>query len=98
MPLCVESGIVRRVVRVELFGVARLRAGQAEVQVEAHTLREALSALGRACPALEPSIVHDGRLAPGWLVALNGAQITADSEASLETGDVVVLVSADAGG
>lgn len=85
-------------VTLELYGVARLRAGRAVIEVEARSLGEALVALGVACPALEPLIVTGGRLGPGWLVALNGAQITADPELPLADGDVVVLVSADAGG
>lgn len=85
-------------VTIELYGVARLRAGRAAIEVVARSLSEALAALGVACPALDPLIVAGGRLAPGWLVALNGAQITADPETPLGEGDVVVLVSADAGG
>jgi sulfur-carrier protein len=86
------------VVTIELYGVARLRAGRETIDVAARSLGEALVALGRACPALEPAVVSDGRLGPAWLVALNGAQITADPDAPLAEGDVVVLVSADAGG
>ncbi|MDI3289102.1 MoaD/ThiS family protein [Polyangium sp. 15x6] len=85
-------------VTIELYGVARLRAGREAIEVAARSLGEALSALGTACPALEPLIVAGGRLAPGWLVALNGAQITANLETPLGDEDVVVLVSADAGG
>jgi sulfur-carrier protein len=83
---------------IELYGVARLRAGREAIEVAARSLGDALLALGAACPALEPLVVAGGRLGPGWLVALNGAQITADAETPLGDGDVVVLVSADAGG
>lgn len=85
-------------VTIELYGVARLRAGREAIEVDARSLGDALAALGAACPALERVIVAGGHLAPGWLVALNGAQITADPETPLDEGDVVVLVSADAGG
>ncbi|MRG98377.1 MoaD/ThiS family protein [Polyangium spumosum] len=85
-------------VTIELYGVARLRAGREVIELDARSLGEALLGLGATCPVLEPSIVAGGRLAPGWLVALNGAQITADPETPLGDGDVVVLVSADAGG
>jgi molybdopterin converting factor small subunit len=86
------------VVTIELYGVARLRAGRETLEVAARDLGEALRALGETCPALEPMIVSAGRLGPGWLVAVNGAQITGDLGAPLADGDVVVLVSADAGG
>lgn len=85
-------------VTIELYGVARLRAGREVIEVEARTLAEAFVALGKTCPVLVPSVVSGGRLGPSWLVALNGAQITADPELALQDGDVVVLVSADAGG
>ena len=85
-------------VTIELYGVARLRAGRAEVEVEARSLAEAFAALGAACPALVPAIVAGERLSPSWLVALNGAQITVDPSTPLEEGDRLVLVSADAGG
>jgi molybdopterin converting factor small subunit len=86
------------VVTIELFGVARMRAGCAALSVEARCLGDALRALGERCPSLVPAVVADGRLGRGYLVALNGAQLTADPEVPLADGDVVVLVSADAGG
>lgn len=85
-------------VTIELYGVARLRAGRTEVEVEARSLAEALAALGAACPVLVPAVVAGERLAPSWMVALNGAQITADPATPLADGDRLVLVSADAGG
>lgn len=85
-------------VMIELYGIARLRAGQETFEVEGKTLAEALFALSSLCPALDPSIVDQGRLANGYMVALNGAQITGDPSTNLRDGDVLVLLSADAGG
>ena len=87
-----------RVVTIELFGVPRLRAGLAVLQVEASSLGEAFRALGHACPSLSPSVVDDGRLQPFYMVAVNGMQFTADPGLSLVDGDVLVVVSAEAGG
>ena len=86
------------VVTIELFGVPRLRAGLEVVQVEATSLGEALRALAEACPALRTTVVDDGGLRPFYLVAINGAQLTADPATPLADGDVVALVSADGGG
>jgi molybdopterin converting factor small subunit len=86
------------VVTIELFGVPRLRAGREAVLVEAASLGQALRALGAACPTLAPSVVEGGRLKPAYLVALNGRQFTADPETPLADGDIVVLLSAGAGG
>jgi molybdopterin converting factor small subunit len=85
-------------VRIELYGVPRLRAGLGEVVVEATTLAEALAALGRACPALRPAVVDGERLQPSYLVALNGRQFAADPGTHLRHGDVLVIVAAQAGG
>jgi molybdopterin converting factor small subunit len=85
-------------ITIELFGVPRLRAGTEAVSVEARSLGEALAALGEACPALASALLHDGKLSPHFLVALNGRQFTADPGTALSPGDVLVLLSADAGG
>jgi sulfur-carrier protein len=85
-------------VTVELYGVARLRAGRDAVAVDAGSVGEALAALARVCPALDPTVVQGGRLHPGYRVAVNGLHITTDPGQPLREGDVVVLLSADAGG
>jgi molybdopterin converting factor small subunit len=86
------------VVTIELYGVPRMRAGRAEVAVEASCLGEAMAALGRACPVLTPSVVDGPRLQPRYVVAINGVQFTADAAHPLRDGDAIVLLSADAGG
>lgn len=95
------SGVSRydtRVVTIELFGVPRLRAGREVVAVEAASLGQALAELCAACPALEPSVVERGALKPHYRVAINGTLLTADPATKLSDGDVVILLSADAGG
>ncbi|MEO7327472.1 MAG: MoaD/ThiS family protein [Minicystis sp.] len=85
-------------ITIELFGVPRLRAGTDAVRVEARSLGEALTALEEACPALASGLLREGKLSPHYLVALNGRQFTADPGTQLSPGDVLVLLSADAGG
>jgi hypothetical protein len=65
------------VIAIELLGVPRLRAGRDATTVEAASLRETLTALGAACPALDPSVVRGGLLSPHYLIAKNGLQFTA---------------------
>jgi molybdopterin converting factor small subunit len=86
------------VVTIELFGVPRLRAGRDALSVEAASLGEAFRALARGCPALEPSVVEGGKLKPFYMVAVNGTVMTSDPATPLADGDVVILLSADAGG
>jgi sulfur-carrier protein len=85
-------------ITIELYGVPRLRAGRDSLTVEAASLGEALSLLGASCPALDPAVVHDGALLPYYVIARNGTQFTADPATPLDPGDVLVLLSADAGG
>ena len=85
-------------ITIELFGVPRMRAARDSVTVEAGSLGEAFRALGVACPALDPTVVHDGRLRAHYLVAVNGLHLTADPTTPLTPGDVVVVLAAEAGG
>jgi sulfur-carrier protein len=88
-----------QVVTIELFGVPRLRAGREAVAVEAGSLGAALAALAAACPALgEDLLGPDGGLGEGYLVAIGGERFTRDVAAPLEDGEVLVLLSAQAGG
>jgi molybdopterin synthase sulfur carrier subunit len=91
-------GARRYVITIELFGVPRFRAGLESVTVEATSLGEAFAALGESCPALDALVVKGGRLLPHYIVALNGTVFTADPATPLAPGDVLVLLSADAGG
>ncbi len=86
------------VVTFELYGVPRLRAGRETIAVEARSVGEALGALARACPALDDTVVEGDSLRPWYLVAVNGVQLTSDARLPLRDGDVLVLMSADAGG
>ena len=79
-------------------GPVRLRAGRREVAVEAGTLGAAMRALGEACPDLCGVVVDGERLGPGYIVAVNGGPLTADPTTVLAAGDVLVLISAQAGG
>lgn len=76
----------------------RLRAGQAVVDVRAGSVAAALEALGSACPELEPSVVRAGTLSPAYVIAINGVQFDDDPATGLSDGDVLVLLSAQAGG
>lgn len=82
---------------VELYGLARARAGRAEVAAEARTAREALAAVAAACPGLA-DLLAGGRLAPHYLLSLDGERFLAGLDEPLTSGARLVLLSADAGG
>jgi hypothetical protein len=89
-------------VEVELFGVPRLRAGTARLALALSSpsppLSEALDRLGRACPALEGTVVSRGRLRPGYRLSLKGERFVSDPDTPLADGDVLILLAADVGG
>lgn len=85
-------------ITIELFGVPRLRAGLGRLEVDASLLGEALRSLGRACPALEGSVVADGIAHPAYKVSLNGDRFVTDPLTPLADGDAVLLLAADVGG
>ena len=84
--------------RIELFGVARQRAGTAAVEVEAETLAEALRALADRCPGVEPDVVAGGRLSPAFLVSLNGESFVQEPQTPLGKGDTLLILGAQMGG
>jgi hypothetical protein len=83
---------------VEFFGVPRLRAGQATLAVAPGTAAAVLAAVERACPALAGLLRPDGRLAPHYLLSLDGREFVTDLSLVLSPGTRVLLLSADAGG
>ncbi len=92
------DGIQWRVVRIELFGVARVRAGTDAVEVEASTVEDSLRALAQVCPQLVPEVVNDGRLTDHFLASLNGELFVSDPGRTLRPEDTLLILGAQAGG
>ncbi len=85
--------------RIELFGIARARAGRAQVTVEGADLGAALRALAAACPELVPEILADaGGLADGYIASLNGEGFVIDENTPLVAEDTLQILGAQAGG
>ena len=84
--------------RIELFGVARLRAGTDAVEVDALTVGEALRVLAQLCPNLNPEVLIDGRMTEHFLVSLNGELFVSDPGQTLQTEDTLLILGAQAGG
>jgi molybdopterin converting factor small subunit len=85
-------------ITIELFGVPRLRAGIGRVTLEAVDVGEALRGLGQACPALEGSVLREGRVHPAYRLSLNGDRFLTEPATALADGDVLLLLAADVGG
>ena len=84
--------------RIELFGIARARAGREALDVEAKSLGDAIRALARECPGVVPEVVADGRLTDGYLASLNGDRFVADPKLKLARKDTLLILGAQAGG
>ena len=82
-------------VRVEFYGLARLRAGIAETGVVAATVGEALEAVAKATGLR--AIAGDS-VAREFLVSLGGTRFTTDLGQPLADGDCLLILGADAGG
>jgi molybdopterin converting factor small subunit len=84
------------VIRVELFDLARRRAGRALLEVEAATLGEALRRVAETCPDLA-ALADPGQLRL-WRVSLNGERFVEDPGTPLADGDALLVMSAQSGG
>ena len=85
-------------VTVEFYGVPRRRAGRAHLTVDADTAAAALARVADACPDLAGLVTPDGRLAPLYLLSVDGERFVADLAEPLPAGTRLLLLSADAGG
>jgi hypothetical protein len=90
-------------VRVELFGLPRLRSGQRAVELAlplAVTRRQVVTALAQACPALVGCGLREdlADLQEGYLFNRNGTAFLTGEEIQLEPGDCLLLLSSQAGG
>jgi molybdenum cofactor guanylyltransferase len=90
-------------VTVEILGLARLtaRVEQVELQVApAGPLTRVVAALADAVPALVGLAIdfEADRLAPGYLLYLNGREPLRDGDVPLAPGDQLLLLSAEVGG
>src|SRR5262245_57747730 len=83
-------------VRVEFYGLARLRAGTSALSVVAATVGEALSAAARTCPGLQ--VLREGRVSPEYLVSVGGVRFTTDPGEAIAEGESLLVMGADAGG
>ena len=83
---------------VEFFGIPRQRAGRAELAVAAGTVAEILAAIERACPGLVGLRAVDGRLARHYLLSIDGQSFVTRAEETVQPGERLLLLSADAGG
>ena len=85
-------------ITIELYGVARMRAGRGQLRLDVPTLGLACRELGSCHPNLAGSAVDGDRIGPACRVSLNGDRFVSDPATTLADGDVLIWLSADVGG
>lgn len=85
-------------VKVELYGIARVRAGVADTTAIGQSLGDVLGDLAARFPGLAANCIEGRRLRPGFLANLGGQRFVTAQETPLQEGDVVLLMPVDAGG
>lgn len=89
-------------IKIELFGVPRLRAGVAEFFVDLDdtepTIRNVLKQVRNRFPQLGPECFSGSQLRPEYMISISGKRFTRDMEETLNESDSLLILSSDAGG
>jgi molybdopterin converting factor small subunit len=83
---------------VEFYGIARQRAGVERTAVAADSLGGAIELLAERFPQLAATCFQGNQLHAAYTANLNGERFVRDSDTPLADGDVLLILSADAGG
>ena len=85
-------------VTVELFGMARFRAGRSELLAGGRPVGELLCSVAEQCPTLADLFAEGGRVAKHYLVSVDGERFVDDPAEPVPAGSRLVILGADAGG
>ena len=88
----------RASVTVELFGVARQRAGRAELMAEGRTVGALVKNVVHSCPGLANLLNADGSLSRQFLVSVDGERFIGNLDEEFPAGSRLLILGADAGG
>ena len=84
-------------VTVELLGMARFRAGRAELRADGRTVGDVVRSVVAQCPALA-GLLADGGLSRHYLISFDGERFVDDPAEQVPAGSRVLILGADAGG
>jgi molybdopterin converting factor small subunit len=85
-------------VAVELYGIARARAGTAHATAVGATLGDVLADLAARYPQLAEACIEGRELRAGFIANLCAERFVTSPETPLHEGDTILLLSLDAGG
>lgn len=93
-----KAGWCAMQVVVELFGIARARAGVAQTTATGACLGDVLADLAHRFPALAETCIAGRALRPGFTANLGGQRFVTAQDTVLTEGTSVLLLPLDAGG
>jgi molybdopterin converting factor small subunit len=89
-------------VRVEFYGIPRERAGTPDTMIEipgdAIRFGDVLFDLVNRFPRLADTCFDNGSLRPEYRASIDGHRFVSDPDEFIRTGEVILIMSADAGG
>ena len=85
-------------IKVELFGIPRVRAGVSQTLASGSTLGEVIEDLAKRFPALGEECFQGRFLKVGYTANLRGEHFLTDPAFRLNEGDAILFLSLDAGG
>ncbi|WP_166824745.1 MoaD/ThiS family protein [Thalassoroseus pseudoceratinae] len=88
-------------IRVEFFGIPRLRAGVAEhtVQVpDESTIASVYESLAKELPPFAAACLTGDALQPGYIASVNGNRFVQGTQETITEADTIQILSADVGG
>ncbi len=89
-------------IHIEFYGVARLRAELAQVEIEdggdVLTLQEVLVRLASQVPAFANACMQNGELRREYAINCDGQKFVKAPDSPIAKGSTLLILSADAGG
>ncbi len=86
---------------VEFFGIPRQRAGVAEHTIEipdGSTMACVYQILAKDLPQFADACLTEHDLQSGYIASMNGLRFVKENSTTIQTGDVIQILSADVGG
>lgn len=85
-------------IAIEFYGIPRQRAGVSATEAQGCCLGDVLRDLEHRFPELHLTCIANGQLVAGYMANLGGERFIGDPATELKEGDVLLIMSADAGG
>ena len=83
-------------VTIEFHGLARQKAGRADLAIPGLTVAQLLDHVERTCPGLAGLLNDDGSISRKYLVSLNGTHFIDDPATIVPTGTRLFVLGAEA--